>query len=393
MHYLCNMIERLLLIDSIKRKFEKFPCVILLGLRQVGKTTISKSLFASDVKYLDLEKPKDKYLLEAGVSEYLENFFDSVVVIDEVQLLPFIFSELRPIIDSNKKSSRFVLLGSANPTLVRGVSESLTGRAAYIDILPLSIEEVGVENYQKRWLRGGLPMAYTAETNVDAFEWLDEYLRSYIERDFSMLFGIQINVNIARRMLKIVASVNGSTLNTSDLSRSLGVSNSTTNNYLDLLEGGYFINRLQPYFPNVSKRVVKSPKLYISDEGILHSLANINTYESLIDHVLVGASWEGFVINQIRSIVGKKVELYFYRTQVGAEIDLLIVKDNRPYVAIEIKNSNTPSISKGFYLACEDVGVEHKYIITKSEGGYTLKNARVIGLVDFLTKELDNLIL
>lgn len=387
------MIERLLLIDSIKRKFEKFPCVILLGLRQVGKTTISKSLFASDVKYLDLEKPKDKYLLEAGVSEYLENFFDSVVVIDEVQLLPFIFSELRPIIDSNKKSSRFVLLGSANPTLVRGVSESLTGRAAYIDILPLSIEEVGVENYQKRWLRGGLPMAYTAETNVDAFEWLDEYLRSYIERDFSMLFGIQINVNIARRMLKIVASVNGSTLNTSDLSRSLGVSNSTTNNYLDLLEGGYFINRLQPYFPNVSKRVVKSPKLYISDEGILHSLANINTYESLIDHVLVGASWEGFVINQIRSIVGKKVELYFYRTQVGAEIDLLIVKDNRPYVAIEIKNSNTPSISKGFYLACEDVGVEHKYIITKSEGGYTLKNARVIGLVDFLTKELDNLIL
>ncbi|MBP7307282.1 MAG: ATP-binding protein [Saprospiraceae bacterium] len=387
------MIERLLLIDSIKRKFEKFPCVILLGLRQVGKTTISKSLFASDVKYLDLEKPKDKYLLEAGVSEYLENFFDSVVVIDEVQLLPFIFSELRPIIDSNKKSSRFVLLGSANPTLVRGVSESLTGRAAYIDILPLSIEEVGVENYQKRWLRGGLPMAYTAETNVDAFEWLDEYLRSYIERDFSMLFGIQINVNIARRMLKIVASVNGSTLNTSDLSRSLGVSNSTTNNYLDLLEGGYFIYRLQPYFPNVSKRVVKSPKLYISDEGILHSLANINTYESLIDHVLVGASWEGFVINQIRSIVGKKVELYFYRTQVGAEIDLLIVKDNRPYVAIEIKNSNTPSISKGFYLACEDVGVEHKYIITKSEGGYTLKNARVIGLVDFLTKELDNLIL
>ncbi|MBP8213069.1 MAG: ATP-binding protein [Saprospiraceae bacterium] len=387
------MIERLLLIDNIKRKFEKFPCVILLGLRQVGKTTISKSLFASDVKYLDLEKPKDKYLLEAGVSEYLENFFDSVVVIDEVQLLPFIFSELRPIIDSNKKSSRFVLLGSANPTLVRGVSESLTGRAAYIDILPLSIEEVGVENYQKRWLRGGLPMAYTAETNVDAFEWLDEYLRSYIERDFSMLFGIQINVNIARRMLKIVASVNGSTLNTSDLSRSLGVSNSTTNNYLDLLEGGYFIYRLQPYFPNVSKRVVKSPKLYISDEGILHSLANINTYESLIDHVLVGASWEGFVINQIRSIVGKKVELYFYRTQVGAEIDLLIVKDNRPYVAIEIKNSNTPSISKGFYLACEDVGVEHKYIITKSEGGYTLKNARVIGLVDFLTKELDNLIL
>ncbi|MFZ1523702.1 MAG: AAA family ATPase, partial [Saprospiraceae bacterium] len=128
--------------------------MILLGLRQVGKTTISKSLFASDVKYLDLEKPKDKYLLEAGVSEYLENFFDSVVVIDEVQLLPFIFSELRPIIDSNKKSSRFVLLGSANPTLVRGVSESLTGRAAYIDILPLSIEEVGVENYQKRWLRG-----------------------------------------------------------------------------------------------------------------------------------------------------------------------------------------------------------------------------------------------
>ena len=386
------MIERPHLIDSINRKLEKFPCVILLGLRQVGKTTISKSLFVSDVKYLDLEKPKDKYLLEAGVSEYLENFSKSVVIIDEVQLLPSIFSELRPIIDSNKKKGRFILLGSANPTLVRGVSESLTGRAAYIDILPLSIEEVGVENYQKRWLRGGLPIAYTAETNFDAFEWLSEFLRSYIDRDFLTLFGIQINVNIVRRMLKIVASINGSTLNTSDLSRSLGVSNSTTNNYLDLLEGGYFIFRLQPYFPNITKRVVKSPKLYISDEGILHSLANINTYESLLDHVLVGASWEGFVINQIRSKVGNKVELYFYRTQVGAEIDLLIVKDNIPHIAIEIKNSNTPSISKGFYLACEDVGVEHKYIITKSEGGFTLKNAKVRGLVDFLTKELDNLL-
>jgi len=386
------MIERPHLIDSINHKLEKFPCVILLGLRQVGKTTISKSLFVSDVKYLDLEKPKDKYLLEAGVSEYLENFSKSVVIIDEVQLLPSIFSELRPIIDSNKKKGRFILLGSANPTLVRGVSESLTGRAAYIDILPLSIEEVGVENYQKRWLRGGLPIAYTAETNFDAFEWLSEYLRSYIDRDFLTLFGIQINVNIVRRMLKIVASINGSTLNTSDLSRSLGVSNSTTNNYLDLLEGGYFIFRLQPYFPNITKRVVKSPKLYISDEGILHSLANINTYESLLDHVLVGASWEGFVINQIRSKVGNKVELYFYRTQVGAEIDLLIVRDNTPHIAIEIKNSNTPSISKGFYLACEDVGVEHKYIITKSEGGFTLKNAKVRGLVDFLTKELDNLL-
>ncbi|MBK9737183.1 MAG: DUF4143 domain-containing protein [Saprospiraceae bacterium] len=193
-------------------------------------------------------------------------------------------------------------------------------------------------------------------------------------------------------MLKIVASTNGSTLNTSDLSRSLGVSNSTTNNYLDLLEGGYFIYRLQPYFPNVTKRVVKSPKLYISDEGILHSLANISTFVSLIDHMIVGSSWEGFVINQIRFKVGNKVELYFYRTQVGAEIDLLIVKDNKPHVAIEIKNSNTPSISKGFYLACEDVDVEHKYIITKSEGGFTLKNARVMGLVDFLTRELDNLL-
>ncbi|HMS66682.1 MAG TPA: ATP-binding protein [Saprospiraceae bacterium] len=382
------MIERSQLIDTIKRKLEKFPCVILLGLRQVGKTTISKNLFETDIKYLDLEKSKDKYLLEAGVNEYLDQYANNLIVIDEVQILPQIFTELRPIIDSNKKKGRFILLGSANPTLVKGVSETLTGRAAYIDILPLSLMEVGVENYQKRWLRGGLPKSYIADTNADAFEWLDEYLRSYIERDFSILFGIQINVNIARRTLKILASINGTTLNTSDLSRSLGVSNSTTNNYLDLLEGGYFIFRLPPYFPNVTKRVVKSPKVYISDEGVLHSLANINTYESLVDHVLVGASWEGFVINQIRFAVGKKVELFFYRTQVGAEIDLLIVRNNKPYIAIEIKNSNTPSISKGFYLACEDVGVEHKYIITKSEGGFTLKNTKVVGLVEFLTRDL-----
>ena len=386
------MIGREHLINRIKEKLEKFPCVILLGLRQVGKTTISKSLYTSDIKYIDLEKPKDKFLLEEGITEYLENFSNQVIVIDEVQLLPQIFTELRPIIDSNKKKGQFILLGSANPTLVRGVSESLTGRAAYIDILPLSIDEVGKENYQKRWLRGGLPNAYTADTNADAFEWLDEYLRSYIERDFSILFGIQINVNIARRMMKILASLNGSTLNTADLSRSLGISNSTTTNYIDLLEGGYFIYRLDPYFPNVTKRLVKSPKIYLSDEGILHSLANIDGYESLINHALVGASWEGYIINQIRHKVGKKVELYFYRTQVGAEIDLLLVKNNKPIAAIEIKNSNTPSISKGFYLACEDVGVEHKYIITKSDGGYKLKNAKVVGFVDFITKELDTLI-
>jgi uncharacterized protein len=383
------MVERLLLIDGIKRKLEKFPCVILLGLRQVGKTTISRRLFESDVKYLDLENPKDKYLMETDINAYLENFSDKVVVIDEVQVLPQIFSELRPIIDANKKKGLFILLGSANPAMVRGVSESLTGRAAYIDILPLSLSEVGAENYLKRWLRGGLPIAYTAVTNDDAFEWLDEYLRSYIERDFSILFGIQINVNTVKRMMKILASINGSTLNTSDLSRSLGVSNITTSNYLDLLEGGYFVFRLQPYFPNVIKRVVKSPKVYISDEGILHSLANINTYEALIDHAIVGASWEGFVINQIRYQVSKKAELFFYRTQVGAEIDLLIVKDNKPLIAIEIKNSNTPAVSKGFYSACEDVGVEHKYIITKSEGGFTLKSAKVVGLVDFLNSELD----
>jgi predicted AAA+ superfamily ATPase len=276
--------------------------------------------------------------------------------------------------------------------LVRGVSESLTGRAAYIDILPLSLEEVGTENYQKRWLRGGLPKAYTAETDADAFEWLDEYLRSYIERDFSILFGIQINVNIARKFLKILASINGSTLNTSDVSRSVGVSNSTSSHYLDLLEGGYFIFRLQPYFPNITKRVVKSPKVYISDEGILHSLVNIHSFESLVNNFIVGASWEGFVINQIRQKVGNKMELYFYRTHVGAEIDLLLLKNNQPYIAIEIKNSNTPSVSKGFYLACDDVGVKLKYIITRSEGGFTLKNVKVIGLVDFLTHEIALLI-
>lgn len=161
-----------------------------MGLRQVGKTTISKSLFTSGVKYLDLERPRDKFLLEAGITDYLENFSESIIVIDEVQLLPDIFSELRPIIDANNQNVRFILLGSANPALVKGVSESLTGRAAYIDIMPFSIEETGVEHYQKRWLRGGLPKAYIADTDYDAFERLDAYLRSYVERDFSILFGI-----------------------------------------------------------------------------------------------------------------------------------------------------------------------------------------------------------
>lgn len=380
------MIERLHLLENIKQKLERFPCVILLGLRQVGKTTISKSLFPNNVKYMDLEKPRDRYLLDAGLEEYLQNFSEPFVVIDEAQFMPSVFSELRPIIDGF--DFKFILLGSANPALVKGVSESLTGRAAYIDILPLSIEEVGIENYLKRWLRGGLPKAYTAKSNIEAFEWLEEYLRSYVERDFSLLFGVQINVNIARRLLKILASVNGSALNTSDLSRSLGISNSTTNHYIDLLQGGYFIFKLQPYFANVTKRLVKSPKVYLSDEGILHALSGIDSFERLIDHVIVGSSWEGFVINQIRAKVDKKIELYFYRTQVGAEIDLLLVKENKPFVAIEIKNSNSPSVSKGFYSACDDVKAEHRYIITKSDGGFKLKDFKVVGLVDFITKEL-----
>jgi uncharacterized protein len=390
--YFCSMVERTALIAQIQEKLKKFPCVILIGLRQVGKTTISRRLGFADVKYIDLEIERDRELLALDSEEYLSNFSDKLIVIDEVQILPKLFSELRPILDRQARNGQYVLLGSANPSLIRGVSESLTGRAAYVDVNPLSIGEVGGENMQKRWLRGGLPKSYLANTNEDAFEWLYEYLRSYVERDLAMLFGIPINVHTTRNLLKILCALQGSMLNTADLSRSLGISNKTVNQYLDVLEGGFFIQKLTPYFANIGKRLVKSSKVYISDEGILHSMLSIHNYETLIEHPIVGASWEGYVINQIKTKIGRKCELYFYRTQVGAEIDILLVKNNRPYVAIEIKYSNTPKISRGFYSACEDLGIQHKYVITKSEGGYKIKDTHVVSLVSFLESEIEEIL-
>jgi uncharacterized protein len=385
-------IERFDLVNEVKSKLGRFPIVFLIGLRQVGKTTLSKSLFIENVKYFDLESPRDFELLNEDAASFLENYKDQLVVIDEVQLLPKFFSELRPIVDANDKNGQFILLGSANPSKVKGVSESLTGRAAYIDISPLDMKEVGSENMIKRWLRGGLPKAFLANDNDETFDWLDQYLRSYIERDINLLFGINLNAQTVRRCLRMIASINGATLNIADLSRSLGISAATTNHYLDVLEAGNFIYKLNPFHANITKRLVKSPKVYIADEGILHSLLQVKSHESLLESAVVGASWEGFVISQIRSKIKNRFELCFFRTQVGAEIDLVLVKNNRPVVAIEIKHSNTPSVSRGFYSSCDELMIEHRYIITKNEGGYKLKNAKVVAFSEFIASELDGLL-
>jgi uncharacterized protein len=384
------MIKRLL-TEKILRDLAWSPILGLVGSRQVGKTTLAKYLIPYLPKpalYLDLELREDWFKLEDAQS-YLSSHAEKCIIIDEIQVRPELFALLRGLIDQQREPGRFILLGSASPQIIKLNTETLAGRIAYHELPPLSLSEVspGISR-ETLWLRGGFPEALLAQSPFITRKWLDDFAETFIHRDLNRL-GFAIPTPLLRNMLSMLAHLQGSMLNMSSLANALGISQPTVNKYLELLEGSFLLRRLPPYFMNVGKRLTKSPKIYLRDSGLLHHLLRIPDYEALLGNPAVGASWEGFVIEQIIREAPEFSEFYYYRTQNGAEIDLLMFTPSGKKVSIEVKFSSAPAISKGFYESNQDIQPDFKFVITPS--GETLRRSDglcICSLGDFLREEL-----
>jgi len=351
--------------QQILEDLDFFPAIGIIGPRQVGKTTLAKFIqktIASESLYLDLELDSDcRRLIDAET--FLKFHQNKCIIIDEVQRMPELLPLLRALIDQDRRAGRFILLGSASPEMLSRSSETLAGRISYNELTPLSWLEVSSNfTYEEHWLVGGFPEALLSKKLINRKRWLNNFIETFIYRDLQGLNYI-VTPKLIGNLLTMLTSINGNLLNMSNLSRSLGVSQPTINRYLDLLEGGFIITRLQPYFANISKRIIKAPKVYIRDSGILHNLANIESYEQLLGHSIVGGSFEGYVIEQIKSSVTSDWKFYFYRTQKGAEADLVLITPNGKKICIEIKFSKSPTVSRGFYQTIEDIKSDYNFVI------------------------------
>ncbi|HXH98977.1 MAG TPA: ATP-binding protein [Sphingobacteriaceae bacterium] len=374
----------------------EFPAIALLGPRQVGKTTLAKSLakkHQKDILYFDLESDADVAKLKDP--DYIFNEYkDHCIILDEVQRVPKLFSQLRPIIDSHRKPGRFILTGSASPDLVKGVSESLAGRIAFNELSPINLVEAkkSTISQSQHWYRGGFPLALTAADDKAFIRWTENFIRTYIERDLSQLFGVKLQEKLIRNFWYMLAANNGGIWNSETYARSLGISGPTIKRYLDFLEGAFLIRQLPAWYVNANKRLVKSPKIYLRDTGLLHVINRVGSAEELPININVGASWEGYVIEQIFQLKPAHIDLYFYRTHHGAECDLLLVNGLKPVMGIEIKYSSNPVLSKGFYTVMDDLKLpEGRVIVPRANSAKLHSNIHSSNLTDFISGRLQEL--
>ena len=382
------MIERALQ-QKIIQSLRKYPVVGILGSRQVGKTTLAKTISAMAGRktiYLDLELDSDVNKLK-DPELYLQQHTRELVVIDEIQRMPALFPLMRALVDQQRTGGRFLILGSASPDLIRRSSESLAGRIIYHELTPFRLDEVH-EEIRTLWLRGGYPESYLSGDDVESFTWRDAYIRTFLERDIPQL-GIHIPALQLRRFWTMIAHSHGQLWNASKIASSLGISNMTARRYLDILQDTFLIRQLQPFHTNAKKRTIKSPKVYIRDSGLLHALLKVGSFDDLQGHPVIGSSWEGFIIEQIAGLLPEGNELYFYRTGAGAEIDLVFFDKKRSAVAVEIKYTLSPAVTKGFRNACDDLSCKRSYVVYPGEeiyplGSkiYTLPVGRLSALVD-----------
>ncbi len=387
------MIKRLI-THRILRDLNWSPIIGLVGPRQVGKTTLARYLETQISKptiYLDLELREDWFKLEDAQS-YLTSHVDKCVLIDEIQIRPELFALLRALTDQKREPARFILLGSASPHIVKLNTETLAGRIAYHELTPFSFSEIkSLYSQEEHWIKGGFPGSLLASETFISRKWLDDFAETFIHRDLTRL-GFAVSATTVRNMLLMLAHLHGDQLNSSSLANSLGVTHPTVNKYLELLEGSFLIRRLPPYYKNIGKRLTKSPKIYIRDSGLLHYLLRVFSLEQLRGNPAIGASWEGYVIEQIMREAPEFSDFYYYRTQNGAEIDLLMITPSGKMVCIEIKFSVSPSISKGFYQSVEDLQPHYKYVITPSGERFDRDDKlRICPLNIFLEQELQTL--
>ncbi len=354
------------LLPLLAEEIHHTPAVALLGPRQVGKTTLALEVAKTVPNvYLDLESERDLAKL-AQPELYLADHLDKLVILDEVHRAPGLFPVLRGLIDQARRSqqnaARYLLLGSASPDLLKQSGETLAGRIAYLELGTLNVLESGLDSLDSLWLRGGFPQSLTAPTDARSLRWRQNFIRTYLERDVPQ-FGPRIAAQTLRRFWTMLTHHQGGMLNVAQLARNLGVDAKTAQSYIDLLCDLLLVRRLPPWHTNIGKRLVKSPKVYVRDSGLVHALLDIGTKEVLLSHPIVGASWEGFVIENLLGCAPATVQAYFYRTSGGAEIDLLLVWPGGELWAIEIKRSLTPKLERGFYAACDDLKPTRKLVV------------------------------
>ncbi|TCD04634.1 ATP-binding protein [Pedobacter frigidisoli] len=382
--------------DIVRLDLLRSPVVALMGPRQVGKSTLALDIMAEiPAVYIDLENRLDLEKVKDIVA-FHNNNSDKLIILDEMQRLPEIFTEIRGIVDTERrkgnKVGQFLFLGSASLELLKQSSESLAGRISYLELFPIDVLEYADADLDKMnalWLKGGFPESLLAKSDKNSLSWRRDFIKTYLERDIPQL-GPRIPSETLERFWTMLAHNQGTVLNAAHLARNLDVSGVTIARYLDLMVDLLLVKRLKPWTLNAGKRLVRSPKIYVRDSGLTHALLNINSYNELLGHPVVGGSWEGFVIENIMSVIPFGAQTFYYGTPGGAEIDLIIEFNGQEKWAIEIKRSSTPSLKKGFYIACEDVQPTKRYVIYAGKDTFTMQGGVIASSLYSLMQEIVN---
>lgn len=376
------MLERLI-AQTVTKHLENSSAVGLLGPRQVGKTTLAKQVAVTrDSLYLDLESPEDRLKLSDPVG-FLRMHQDKLVILDEIQRVPEVFEVLRGLIDTNRqqgrKTGQFLLLGSASADLLRQSSESLAGRIRYLEMSGLNLLEVSADqnSIPKLWLRGGFPESYLSKDDGFAMDWLEDFIRTYLERDVPQM-GFRVPAVRLRRLWTMLAHLQGEPVNFSKIGANLEMDGKSVSHYIEILTELLLVRRVEPWFENVKKRLVKSPRFYVRDSGLLHRLLGIHDVEALMSHPVLGKSWEGFVVENIHSVMPRRAETYFYRTAAGAEIDLVLKLPSSETWAVEIKYGVAPRLGKHFSAICEDVHADQKFVVYGGDDEFPVRDGVIM---------------
>lgn len=366
------------LAPKLNYRLEHTPVVALLGPRQCGKTTLAKQIAKENKNalYLDLENPEDLSILEEAMIFFRKNV-DRLIILDEIQLRPNLFPLLRSHIDECNRTCRILVLGSASRDLIRQGSESLAGRISFVELTPFCYREVPEISLETIWERGGYPESLLAGNTEISVDWRKDYIRSLRERDLPLL-GLPSSPTQTWRLMSMLAHTHGELLNASKLGGSLGITGKTLVAHLEFLEGTFMVRKLLPFEPNLKKRIVKSPKIYYRDTGVLHEILGIQNFTDLLGHPIYGNSWEGFAIEQILTAFGDSGFAGFYRTQTGAEIDLVLEMGKRR-IGIEFKASTAPTVTQGFWNCLKELNIKEKWIICPIDHQYSYKHGALVG--------------
>lgn len=376
------MITRLK-FNEIDELLGDFPVVGIIGPRQCGKSTIAQQLVDryTGAIYLDMENPDDRAKLTNPTLFFSANQ-GRLICLDEIQFAPNLFNVLRSVVDKGKVNGQFLILGSASPELLRQSAETLAGRIVYTELAPFALTETN-SDWQTLLVRGGFPRSYLARSDKSSFTWRKSFIRTFLERDIAA-FGLNLNPENSSRLWQMCAHYHGQMLNYSDFGKSLGLTHPTIKHYVDTLAGTFMLRKLPPYHANLEKRLVKTPKLYIADSGMLCALLNIQSYTDLLGHPIAGFAWEGFVLQNILATVGDDTEVYFVGTSADAEIDI-ILKKGKKLIGIECKFSTTPKPTKGFYNLRADLKLSKSFVVSPITGSYPLdKQTLVCSLPELL---------